>query len=214
MAMPCSAQEERMPGRDEEKDAKASCNRASTDTLSRGGARLLSFSHHDATHMHTQSPRIRVYDTTHPRKHQSMQFSYRLYNNIIHPGMLMPSQESPIHGHATLATYILSSVRKSSMVTHLRHTYLIIRPQVIHGQAHSSTATYHPSTNHQWFRHPPSTCCLSAPTNHLWFRHTLLPQVSFHPFTSHQWFGHHCCTCFYHPSTSRLRFRHPRSTRC
>jgi hypothetical protein len=28
----------------------------------------------------TQSPRIRVYDATHPRKHQSMRFSYRLYN--------------------------------------------------------------------------------------------------------------------------------------
>jgi hypothetical protein len=37
------------------KNAKASWNHASTDTLSSGGARLVSFSHPDATHMHAVS---------------------------------------------------------------------------------------------------------------------------------------------------------------
>ncbi len=131
MATPRSAQEERMPGRDEEKDAKASWNRASTDTLSSGGARLLSFSHHDATHMHTQSPRIRVYDATHPRKHQSMQFSYRLYNRY-HPSWHVNAIQGITHPW--------------SCDPH--NLYLIIRPQVIHGQAPSPDVSYHPSTSH------------------------------------------------------------------
>jgi hypothetical protein len=97
--------------------------------------------------------------------------------DIIHPGMLYAIQGITHPWSWTLTTYSLSFVHKSSMVRHLRHMYLIIRPQVIHGQAHSPTATYHPSTNHQWFRHPPSTCCLSACTNHLWFRHP--PSASF-----------------------------------
>ncbi len=133
MAMPCSAQEERMPGRKEEKDAKASWNRASTDTLSSGGARLLSFSHDDATHMHTQSPRIRVYDATHPRKHQSMQFSYRLFNRY-HPSW-----------------HVICHPRNHpSMVVDPHNLFLIIRPQVIHGQAPSPHVSYHSSTSHPW----------------------------------------------------------------
>lgn len=162
--MPCSEQEERMPGRDEEKDAKASWNRASTDTLSSRGARLLSFPHHDATHMQTQSPRIRVYDATHPRKHQSMQFSYRLYNryhpswHVIcqprnHPSMVMrPSQRISYHPSTN-----------SSMVRHLRHMYLIIRPQVIHGQAHSPN------------------CYLSSIHKSSVVQGTLLPHVAYQP---------------------------------
>lgn len=97
--------------------------------------------------------------------------------DIIHPGML----------------YAIQGITHPwSCDPH--NLFLIILPQVIHGQAPSphvsyhpstshpwsgtlTTATYHPSTNHQWFRHPPSTCCLSACTNHLWFRHP--PSASF-----------------------------------
>jgi hypothetical protein len=112
---------------------------------------LLSFSHDDATHMHTQSPRIRVYDATHPRKHQSMQFSYRLFNryhpswHVIchprnHPSMVVrPSQPIPYHSSTshpwsgTFATCILSFVHKSSMVRHTHQLLLIIHPQIING---------------------------------------------------------------------------------
>jgi hypothetical protein len=83
--------------------------------------------------------------------------------DIIHPGMLMPSKESPIHGHATLTTYILSSVRKSSMVRHLRQMYLIIRPQVIHSQAHSPN------------------CYLSSIHKSSMVQATLLPHVAYQP---------------------------------
>ncbi len=75
----------------------------------------------------------------------------------------MPSKESPIHGHATLATYSLSSFHKSSMV----------RPPSPH-------VSYQSSTSHRWSG-TLTNCYLSSIHKSSMVQATLLPHVAYQP---------------------------------
>jgi len=80
--------------------------------------------------------------------------------DIIHPGML----------------YAIQGITHPwSCDPH--NLFLIILPQVIHGQAHSPTATYHPSTNHQAGTLLPHVAY--QPPQIIYGSGTLLPLVSF-----------------------------------
>ncbi len=149
-----------MPGKEEEKDAKASWNRASTDTLSSGGARLVSFSHLDATHMHSL---------------QGLGFMMPLIQESINPCDLVIVYTTDII-HPAMLYAIQGITHPWSCEPH--NLFLIILPQLIHGQAPSPHVYYHPSTSHPWSG---TNCYLSSIHKSSMVQATLLPHVAYQP---------------------------------